>query len=514
MKNSLLLLLLFYSYVAHSQSLANHHDATVSNHCFGFSLKLVKETAGFTPPVAARAFGYMGLALYEAVVPGIPGHISTQGRLFELDYVTPPIPGTEYHWPTVANNALSGIMDSLFRTMTDDNRDSLYAIRDLYNSIFEFELSPQVFQDSKTFGESIAKDILDYSRLDGGHAAFAENFPPGYIPPIGEEFWVPFGNQVCMQPYWGSHRPFIQADTTLETTSPPPPPFSTDPDSAFYTYANQVYTTGLTLSMEQQTIAAFWADGGGSITPAGHSISMLRNILIAEQSDLEEAAIAYGKLGIALSDAFLACWKTKYIYNLCRPVTFIQTHIDSTWLPYIGTPPFPEYCSGHSSQSGAMAEVMTNLFGDHYVFTDSTHGANFGGPRIFNSFEEAAAEAAISRLYGGIHYEFGNNAGLVLGQIVGNNVNALFEELNVATEDVSAVHSDLTVYPNPATDHLLIQSEIDLTGAPYVIYDVNGGVQLSGVLASPKTEIVVNTLPAGLFIVVIDQGKAFTFVKG
>jgi hypothetical protein len=479
-----------------------------------FSLKLVKETVGFTPPVASRAFGYMGLALYEAVSPGMPDHISTQGKLFGLDYVTQPIPGTVYHWPTVANNALSGIMDSLFRTMTVENRDSLNAIRIYTTRCLNLNCLPQVFQDSKSFGESIAKDILDYSRLDGGHNAFSENFPSGYIPPMGEAYWVPFGNQVCMQPYWGSHRPFIQADTTHETTSPPPPPFSTDPGSAFYTYANQVYTTGLSLSAEQQTIADYWADGGGSITPPGHSISILRNILVSEHSDLEEAAIAYSKLGIALSDAFLACWKTKYIYNLCRPVTFIQAHIDSTWLPRIGTPPFPEYCSGHSAQSGAMAEVMTNLFGDHYVFTDNTHGTNFGGPRVFNSFEEAAAEAAISRLYGGIHYEFGNNAGLDLGKIVGNNVNALFDELNVATEDISAVHSDLTVYPNPATDHLLIQSEIDLTGAPYAIYDVNGRIQLSGVLASPKAEIVVNTLPAGLFMVVIDQGKAYTFVKG
>ena len=513
MRNAFLLILLLYSYSTYSQSRALHHDATVPNHYFGFSLKLVKETPGFSPPVAARAFGFMGLALYEAVVPGIPDYTSTQGRLFELNYVTLPAKGSEYDWPTVANNALAGIMDSLFRTMTQANKDSLNAIRTFYNGLAEFHLTPQVFQDSKTFGEAIAKDILDYSRLDGGHNAFAENFPASYIPPVGEEYWVPFGNQVCMQPYWGSHRPFIHADTTTETISPPPPTFSTDPGSTFYTYANQVYTTGINLTAEQQTIASYWADGAESITPAGHSIAMLRNVLISENSDLEEAAIAYAKLGIALSDAFLACWKTKYIYNLCRPVTYIQSYIDSTWLPFISTPPFPEYNSGHSSQSGAMTEVLTNMFGGNFAFTDSTHGANFGGPRMFSSFDEAAGEAAISRLYGGIHYEFSNEDGLSLGRIVGANVNALFDELNVATEDVSVINPALLVYPNPATDLLLIQSEADLSGAPYVIYDNTGSILLSGILSSQKTEIAVGTLPPGMFFVVVDQAKTYRFVK-
>jgi|GEM_PF-247830 len=513
MRNAFLLLLLLYNYSTYAQSRAFHHDATVPNHYFGYSLKLIKETPGFTPPVAARAFGYMGIALYEAVVPGIPDHTSAQGKLFELNKVTLPVKGADYDWPTVANNALAGIMDSLFRTMTHANKDSLNAIRTLYNDLAELELTPQVFQDSKAFGEAIAKDILDYSRLDGGHNAFAENFPPSYVPPVGEEYWVPFGNQVCMQPYWGSHRPFIHADTTTETTSQPPPSFSTDPGSSFYGYANQVYTTGINLTDEQKTIASYWGDGAGSITPAGHSISMLRNILISEHADLEEAVVAYAKLGIALSDAFLACWKTKYIYNLCRPVTYIQSHIDTAWLPFIPTPPFPEYSSGHSSQSGAMAEVMTNLFGDNFAFTDSTHGANFGGPRLFISFDEAAGEAAISRLYGGIHYEFSNNAGLALGRIVGENVNALFDEMEVATEDVTSIIPTLHVYPNPTTDYLLIQSEADLSGAPYLIYDNTGSVLLTGVLSSQKTEIAVNTLPAGLFFVVVDQAKTYRFVK-
>lgn len=483
------------------------YDSRVPTDYFDFSLKLVKETAGFSPPVAARAFGFMGLTLYEAVVPGMPGYQSTQGRMYELYAVTSPDPNANYHWPAVANNAMATVIDTLFRTMTPANKAVLDSIRQVYNDVFQYILLPQDFLDSKAFGEAIAQDIINYSRTDGGHNAFAENFPASYVPPQGEDLWVPFGNQVCLQPYWGSHRPFIE-DDTIEAISPDPPPFSTTPGSVFYEYANQVYTTNLNLTAEQTTIAQYWADGGGSITPAGHSISMLTNILVERNANLEEAALAYAKLGIALSDAFLACWKTKFIYNLCRPVTYIRSHIDSTWTPLIGTPPFPEYPSGHSSQSGAMAEVMTDVFGSNYVFIDSTHGANFGGPRTFGSFEEAAAEAAISRLYGGIHFEFGNMAGLMLGEIVGENVNALFDEL-VATEPVDGV-TQLRVYPNPTADVVNIETDASLINTSYTITDMHGKAFDAGKLQHAVTSISMRDAVPGVYVLQIDNGSGAT----
>ena len=389
MRTLLLSLALVISFGVFAQD-AKYYDSDVADHYFDYSLKLVKETMGFSPPVAARAFGYMGLTLYEAVVPGIPSQLSTKGVLYEFNTVTAPDPNADYHWPTVANNAMAMIVDSLFRTMTAANRDSLYKVRDHYNNTYQGQISIDAYDDSKAFGEAIAIDVLNYSRTDGGHNSFAENFPSSYIPPVGPDLWVPFGIQTAMQPYWGTHRPFIQADSSTSVISPAPPAFSTVPGSVFYLAAYEDYTIGNNLTPEQTTIAQYWADGGGTMTPAGHSISMLNNILVEKEANLEEAAIAYAKLGIALSDAFLACWKTKFIYNLSRPVTYIRSHIDSTWTPLIGTPPFPEYPSGHSSQSGAMATVMSGIFGDAYVFIDSTHGTNFGGPRSFSSFQEAA----------------------------------------------------------------------------------------------------------------------------
>lgn len=511
MKTLLLFTILLISATLFAQTDAKDFDSSVPNHYFDFSLKLVKETAGFTPPVASRAFGYMGLALYESVVPGIPGYISTEGTMYELTNVTSASPGAEYHWPTVANNAMAFIVDSLFRTATPVNKDSLYKIRDYYNDLFEGQQTPQVFNDSKEFGQIIGADIFNYSRTDGAHNGFASNFPPSYVPPVGEDLWVPFGMQVCLQPYWGSKRPFIEVDSSEEVLSPPPPPFSTAPGSIFHNYAMQVYNTTLNLTTEQINIVLYWADGVGTITPPGHSISMLKNILVDEDHNLETAAIAYAKLGIAISDAFLACWKTKYFYNLCRPVTYIRGHIDSTWLPLIGTPPFPEYPSGHSSQSGAMSSVMTDIFGSSYSFTDRTHGSSFGGPRSFESFDEAAQEAAISRLYGGIHFEFGNEAGLDLGYFVGNNVNRLFEELNVATEEPNHPLANLEIFPNPAFENVTVKSVTSLNGTSYKLMDLFGKVMTDGKLNDEVTTLSVGTLTPGIYIFQAGENSNHTY---
>lgn len=501
MKTSLLFLLLLTSFqYANAQADASDHDASVPIHYFDFSLELVKETPGFSPPVVARAFGYMGLTLYEAVVPGIPTHASTEGIIYGLQEVTDADPEADYHWPTVANNAMALILDSLFRTATPANKDSLAFIRNFYNELFAYQLPSQVYEDSRLFGEAIGRDILDYSRTDGAHEGFANNFPPSYIPPVGEDLWVPFGMQTALQPYWGQNRPFLAIDTTQETLPDPPVPFSTTPGSDFYEEAYLVYETGITLTPERTNIALYWADGAGTITPAGHSVSILNNILVREDANLEEAALAYAKLGISISDAFLACWKAKYIYNLCRPVTYIRQHIDSTWLPLIATPPFPEYPSGHSSQSGAMYTVMTDMFGEPYAFIDSTHGTNHGGPRAFNSFYNAAYEAAQSRLYGGIHYEMGNIAGFGLGINVGNNVIDLFNQLNVGTKQPSDRLDNISIYPNPATTQILVNAGVDMIGTDYQMRDLYGKIVLSGTITHESMPVDVNHLIPGLYV--------------
>jgi membrane-associated phospholipid phosphatase len=205
-----------------------------------------------------------------------------------------------------------------------------------------------------------------------------------------------------------------------------PPEYSEEPESAFYIEAMEVYDATQILTEEQREIALFWADDpGATSTPPGHSVSILTQILRLEDSSLGFATQAYAKLGIAVADAFIGCWHTKYVYNLIRPVTVIRQLVDNEWMPIVNTPPFPEYSSGHSVQTGAAAVVLADLFGDEYTFTDHTHDERGLAPRTFTSFSEMAQETAISRLYGGIHYRVAIELGIEQGQCIGSQINEL-----------------------------------------------------------------------------------------
>jgi hypothetical protein len=134
-----------------------------------------------------------------------------------------------------------------------------------------------------------------------------------------------------------------------------------------------VYNVGRSLTDEQKAIAGYWADGAGATgTPPGHWIAIVSQLSRNKRLSLAEAAEAYARVGIAVHDAFICCWHAKYVYNLQRPVTYIRNNIDGGWLPFIGTPGFPAYTSGHSTQSGAAAAVLSDMFGTE-SFTDTTH---------------------------------------------------------------------------------------------------------------------------------------------
>jgi hypothetical protein len=154
-------------------------------------------------------------------------------------------------------------------------------------------------------------------------------------------------------------------------------------------------------------------------TPAGHWISIVLQIAERDALPVEVVAPVLAKLGVAQADAFISCWSTKFRYNLLRPVTYIRRHIDKGWEPLLITPPFPEYTSGHSTQSGAASTVLSAVFGADFAFDDATHVDEGLPVRSFPSFAAAAEEAAVSRLYGGIHFRFGNERGLEQGRAVG-----------------------------------------------------------------------------------------------
>jgi PAP2 superfamily len=409
-----------------SSASADRFDAEVPTAWFDLASQLIRTTGGFSPPVASRALGYAGIALYEAVVPGMPGFQSLEGQLDGLSGVLRERDREDLHWPIVANAALAGILRSLFPTTSAENIAALDALESSFNDRFS-RLDRAVWKRSQRRGTAVAEAIFDWSRDDGGDQGELRNFPADYAPPVGPGLWQPTppGFMRALQPFWGANRTFVvSTDAACEPGGPTP--YSENPSSAFWAEAFEVYDTVNNLTDEQRAIALFWADDpGATATPPGHSISIATQVLRQMGAGLDIAAETYAKVGMALADAFIACWDTKYRYNLLRPVTYIQRLIDASWLPLLGTPPFPEYTSGHSVQSGAAAEVLTDLFGPDLAFVDRTHESRGLPPRAFNSFFEAAAEAAISRLYGGIHFRPAIVRGLDQGRCVGRAVNEL-----------------------------------------------------------------------------------------
>ena len=408
---------------------AQEASAEVIYNWYELQMKLVKETPGFSPPIASRAFGYTGVTLYEAVSPGAPGYQSLAGQLSELESVPQPLADAEYHWPAVANSALASITRDLFPTATDENKAAIEAL--YAQNAAAFRAGDSVIARSEQYGQEVASAIFEWSKSDGGHEGYLRNFPEDYVPPVGEGLWVPTPRlngadpQPALQPYWGNNRTLLPA-ADAQCDPPPPPAYSEAPDSQFYRETLEVYDVSQALTQDEIDIALFWADDPGkTATPPGHSIAILTQVLKEQNASLPLAAEAYAKVGIAVSDAFIGCWKAKFEFGLVRPVTVIQKLFAEDWMPIVDTPPFPEYTSGHSVQTGAAAAILTDLFGESYAFTDHTHDALGLAPRSFASFAEMAEEAAMSRLYGGIHYRAAIEVGVDQGECIGERVNAL-----------------------------------------------------------------------------------------
>ncbi|WP_219416394.1 vanadium-dependent haloperoxidase [Pseudonocardia nigra] len=271
---------------------------------------------------------------------------------------------------------------------------------------------------SAEYGHRVGERILTWAAEDG----YADTVGRAYQPRTGAAQWAPEFGLEAVEPHWGIVRPFALPAADAYQPPPPPAPFSPHPGSAFFHQATRVYQAGLTLTDEQREIALFWSDNARlSGTPAGHWMLIARDLVNQRGWPLDRAAQLYALLAVALADAFTSCWHEKYRTNLLRPDTYIRAHIDPGWRPWVATPVFPEYTSGHSVASRAAATVLTDLAGAT-AFTDNNHAPGPFAPRSFASFHAAAEEAAISRLYGGIHYPMSIEIGLSQGEQVARHV--------------------------------------------------------------------------------------------
>jgi hypothetical protein len=383
----------------------------------------------FSPPQASRVYAYASIAAYETLRQGDSTYRSLAGQVNGLTPVPAPEPGVEYSFPLAGVHAFMTVGRAL--TFSQARMDSL---RQAMDEQFRRRKIPEaVFARSVAYGDRVAQHILEWSGKD--RYKESRGYPKYTVTPE-QGRWVPTppAYMDAVEPNWAILRPFAM-DSGSQFRPEPPFPFDTVDGSKFMEEAREVYAAGRSVTEDQRAFTAFWdcnpyvmhVQGHSmfatkKITPGGHWMGIVGIAARKAGADAVRSAEAYARTSVALADGFISSWDEKYRSNVIRPETVINAYIDEAWQPLLQTPPFPEYTSGHSVISTAAAEVLSDQFGDDFAFADSTE-MPYGLPvRSFRSFRQAAAEAAISRLYGGIHYRRAIEQGVVQGRKVGAHV--------------------------------------------------------------------------------------------
>ncbi len=406
---------------------------SLSDHVFNLSEVMLHDATN--PPAASRVYAYALLGAYETA-------FLAKAKLPDLNQKLRVNPGIgavavpkKMNLSFCSNYALLEIGRALMPSgyMLEDKKKELIEVFRKSARFSEKEIAQQV-----RYAMAVAKLVIDYAREDGYNklSTFTR-----YTPSKEEGHWYPTppAYMGAVEPQWETVRPFF-LDSASQFAPAPPAPFSKDPSSSFYGQMREVYDIRNAASESQQAVASFWdcnpfavafsghmAIGLKKISPGGHWMG-ITGIACKEASlSLDSAILVHAVVAMALHDGFISCWHEKFRSDRIRPETAINKYMDPDWRPLLQTPPFPEYTSGHSVVSSAASVVLTYMLGDNFAFTDTSE-LFFGLPeRHFNSFYEAANEAAISRLYGGIHFRDACEQGVLQGKKVGQHVlNSLF----------------------------------------------------------------------------------------
>jgi hypothetical protein len=404
----------------------NQYSSEVATSWMNLYLRLTKVTPGFNSVVATRAYAYAGLALYESVAQGNKNLQSIMPQLNDAPSIPAVQSEKKYYWPASANATMASITKKLFGNASAAMVTAIDSLENDWNNRFQNKATAEEIQLATAFGKQVATIIFDWSKTDGGHEAYNNTTSATYVPPTGAGMWVPTPPALSkpLHPYWGNNRSFIKNIVT-ETQPAPPIPFSTEPGSAFFNEVKYLFDRSKQLSGNDSITVKFWGDITGNYNAPAHATNIVTQLVLRKNLSLHDAAILYCKHGIAYSDALISSFKAKYQYNLLRPISYIRTVFEeANWNSVIPTPPHPEYASNHAVISSAAAQVLAGRFGNSYMFTDSTYAVEYG-TRMYPSFQKYAEEAAISRVLGGIHYQFTAVSGLEQGKKVGNRVNQL-----------------------------------------------------------------------------------------
>lgn len=380
----------------------------------------------FSPPVASRIYAYASIAAYEAGRHTDSSLVSLSGQLKDMPPMPEPEAGKTYSFPLAAVQALYKTGRTLI--FSEEVFEQYYM--EMEKNLRASGIPNDVWNRSVKYGNDVSDAVIKWSASDNYKQT--RSFPkytilkdPGTWKP------TPPAYMDAVEPHWNKIRTLL-LDSAAQFKPAPPVPFSTLKGSAFYNMALEVLDARKNMTVEQKEMASFWdcnpfmmnVNGhvmfaNKKISPGGHWINITSQICENEKLSTARSAEAYAWTSVALFEAFISCWDEKYRSRLIRPETYINTYIDEDWTPWLQTPPFPEHTSGHSTISGATAEVLTSLFGDGYAFTDSTEREFAIPDRSFKSFRQAAEEAANSRFYGGIHFRPANETGLKSGREIG-----------------------------------------------------------------------------------------------
>lgn len=364
----------------------------------------------FSPPVASRNYLYPNIAAYEILQQTDASFISLAGQLNGL--TTIPLPDTSAKVDVHLAAVRAFLMTARNFVFSQDRMD---AFTEEFVDHYKSKVPSVVWRDSESYAKQVSDHIMAWASQD----MYKETRTyPKYTVMDEEWAWQPTPPSYMdgIEPAWGEIRTVV-LDSAQQFRPAPPTDFSTDPNSQFYKEVMEVYEAVNQATQEQTQIAQFWdcnpyvshhvghvMYATKKITPGGHWMGIARLASKKEGLNMLRTSEVYTMTAIGLFDAFISCWDEKWRSILIRPETYINTYIDENWYPILQTPPFPEHTSGHSVVSSTSSILLTHLFGDSYAFEDSTE-VEYGLPvRSYRSFKHAAEEAAISRLYGGIHY--------------------------------------------------------------------------------------------------------------
>ena len=436
MMRGIVLLLMCSVVLSCSQRIANYNSAFNDPLRFSKTVKQLNDIVlenNFPPMIASRNYAYATIAAYECVAAGDKKYPTFSGRIKHMPAMPKPSE------PNAVDYSLSALLAfiKVGNAVTFPEGSMMKYYDQVLHDADSLNVPGAILDASAAFADSISSAILKWSKNDNyaatrGASRYSVNDSAGR--------WVPTPPMYAsgLEPHWREIRPFV-LDSASQCKPGKPPVFDMHKNSVYYRSMMEVKNTVDHLNDEQKHIADFWDDNPFKMnvtghvmfatkkfSPSGHWMNIVGIAAKHARADFAKTVSSYAHTAIALFDGFISCWDEKYRSNYVRPETVINANVSADWRPYIQTPPFPSYTSGHSTISAAAAEVMTAFYGDQISFTD-TSLLEFGiANREIKSFRAAAQEASISRLYGGIHYRFdldsGNAAGRRLGAIIVNRL--------------------------------------------------------------------------------------------